>query len=100
MDPPGNLMCELRPYQKQALYWMIQMEKGQSMDETATTLHPCWEAYHLADKYTFGYLISWIHGFKLWLHCENQIVDKCIGCGCNCGCGPQFKILFNTHAHT
>ncbi|KAL2981643.1 hypothetical protein AAZX31_13G301500 [Glycine max] len=50
MDPPGNLMCELRPYQKQALYWMIQMEKGQSMDETATTLHPCWEAYHLADK--------------------------------------------------
>ncbi|RDY08011.1 DNA repair protein RAD5A, partial [Mucuna pruriens] len=50
MDPPGNLLCELRPYQKQALYWMIQMEKGQSMDETATTLHPCWEAYHLADK--------------------------------------------------
>ncbi|KAL2331966.1 hypothetical protein Fmac_019547 [Flemingia macrophylla] len=49
MDPPSNLLCELRSYQKQALYWMIQMEKGQSMDET-TTLHPCWEAYHLADK--------------------------------------------------
>ncbi|XP_027340515.1 DNA repair protein RAD5A isoform X1 [Abrus precatorius] len=50
MDPPGTLLCELRPYQKQALYWMIQMEKGRDMDETATTLHPCWEAYHLADK--------------------------------------------------
>ncbi|KAJ1401748.1 Zinc finger, RING-type [Sesbania bispinosa] len=50
MDPPGNLLCELRPYQKQALYWMIQMEKGRTMDETATTLHPCWEAYRLADK--------------------------------------------------
>lgn len=50
MDPPSNLLRELRPYQKQALYWMIQMEKGQSMDETATTLHPCWEAYRLADK--------------------------------------------------
>ncbi|XP_045804293.1 DNA repair protein RAD5A-like isoform X1 [Trifolium pratense] len=50
MDPPENLLCELRPYQKQALHWMIQMEKGQSRDETTTTLHPCWEAYRLADK--------------------------------------------------
>ncbi|KAG2371472.1 DNA repair protein [Vigna angularis] len=54
MDPPANLQCNLRPYQKQALYWMIQMEKGKCMDETATTLHPCWEAYHLADKYASG----------------------------------------------
>ncbi|KAL1298728.1 hypothetical protein HN51_043027 [Arachis hypogaea] len=50
MDPPGSLQCELRPYQKQALYWMIQMEKGRTVDGTATTLHPCWEAYRLADK--------------------------------------------------
>ncbi|RHN75397.1 putative DNA helicase chromatin remodeling SNF2 family [Medicago truncatula] len=50
MDPPGNLLCELRPYQKQALHWMVQMEKGRARDETATTLHPCWEAYRLADK--------------------------------------------------
>ncbi|KAG2674516.1 hypothetical protein I3843_13G125200 [Carya illinoinensis] len=50
MDPPCTLQCELRPYQKQALHWMIQLEKGQHMDEAATTLHPCWEAYHLADK--------------------------------------------------
>ncbi|KAJ6365476.1 hypothetical protein OIU76_030284 [Salix suchowensis] len=50
MDPPSTLQCELRPYQKQALHWMIQLEKGKCMDEAATTLHPCWEAYHLADK--------------------------------------------------
>ncbi|XAR60085.1 DNA helicase [Bertholletia excelsa] len=50
MEPPGTLQCELRPYQKQALHWMIQLEKGKDMDEGATTLHPCWEAYHLADK--------------------------------------------------
>ncbi|KAM0954805.1 hypothetical protein TB2_022918 [Malus domestica] len=50
MDPPGTLQCELRPYQKQALHWMIQLEKGHCMDEGAMTLHPCWEAYHLADK--------------------------------------------------
>ncbi|CAL9014762.1 unnamed protein product, partial [Prunus brigantina] len=50
MDPPSTLQCELRPYQKQALHWMIQLEKGQCIDEGATTLHPCWEAYRLADK--------------------------------------------------
>ncbi|XP_028777137.1 DNA repair protein RAD5A-like, partial [Neltuma alba] len=50
MDPPGSLQCELRPYQKQALHWMIQLEKGRPMDEAATTLHPCWEAYRLADE--------------------------------------------------
>lgn len=51
MDPPDALQCELRPYQKQALHWMIQLEKGKCMDEGAMTLHPCWEAYRLADKY-------------------------------------------------
>ncbi|XP_024023789.1 DNA repair protein RAD5A [Morus notabilis] len=50
MEPPGTLHCELRPYQKQALYWMTQREKGQCMDRAATTLHPCWEAYNLADN--------------------------------------------------
>ncbi|CAK9150508.1 unnamed protein product [Ilex paraguariensis] len=50
MEPPTTLQCELRPYQKQALHWMIHLEKGQHMDEAATTLHPCWDAYRLADK--------------------------------------------------
>ncbi|KAJ7981104.1 DNA/RNA helicase protein [Quillaja saponaria] len=50
MDPPVSLLCELRAYQKQALHWMIHLEKGQGVDEGATTLHPCWEAYRLADK--------------------------------------------------
>lgn len=30
---------------------MVQREKGRCMDDAATTLHPCWEAYRLADKY-------------------------------------------------
>ncbi|XP_074312449.1 DNA repair protein RAD5A [Silene latifolia] len=50
MDPPSTLQCELRSYQKQALHWMVHLEKGGTMDEAATTLHPCWEAYRLADK--------------------------------------------------
>ncbi|KAF8403208.1 hypothetical protein HHK36_011307 [Tetracentron sinense] len=50
MDPPNTLQCELRPYQKQALHWMIQLEKGGCLEEAATTLHPCWDAYRLADK--------------------------------------------------
>ncbi|CAK8535333.1 unnamed protein product [Lathyrus sativus] len=50
MEPPENLLCDLRPYQKQALHWMVQMEKGRPRDDTTTALHPCWEAYRLADK--------------------------------------------------
>ncbi|CAA7027711.1 unnamed protein product [Microthlaspi erraticum] len=50
METPDKLQCELRPYQKQALHWMTQLEKGNCTDEAATMLHPCWEAYCLADK--------------------------------------------------
>ncbi|XP_040377120.1 DNA repair protein RAD5A isoform X1 [Oryza brachyantha] len=49
-EPPDALQCDLRPYQKQALYWMMQLEKGSSSQDAATTLHPCWEAYKLEDK--------------------------------------------------
>ncbi|CAO2045986.1 unnamed protein product [Urochloa humidicola] len=49
-DPPDSLLCDLRPYQKQALHWMLQLEKGSSSQDAATTLHPCWEAYKLEDK--------------------------------------------------
>ncbi|WVZ75201.1 hypothetical protein U9M48_023282 [Paspalum notatum var. saurae] len=48
--PPDSLLCDLRPYQKQALHWMLQLEKGSSSQDAATTLHPCWEEYKLDDK--------------------------------------------------
>ncbi|KAL8480941.1 hypothetical protein ACS0TY_027455 [Phlomoides rotata] len=50
MEPPSTLLCELRSYQKQALNWMIQLERGHCVDEAAATLHPCWDAYRLADR--------------------------------------------------
>ncbi|XP_078157224.1 DNA/RNA helicase protein isoform X3 [Carex rostrata] len=54
-DAPETLQCELRPYQKQALHWMHQLEnyKGASLsssEDAATSLHPCWDAYRLADE--------------------------------------------------
>ncbi|XP_010243457.1 PREDICTED: putative SWI/SNF-related matrix-associated actin-dependent regulator of chromatin subfamily A member 3-like 2 isoform X2 [Nelumbo nucifera] len=52
-EPPPTLQCELRPYQKQALHWMIQLEKGGCLEEAATTLHPCWDAYRLTDRREF-----------------------------------------------
>ncbi|XP_066321736.1 LOW QUALITY PROTEIN: DNA repair protein RAD5A-like [Miscanthus floridulus] len=50
MAPPDSLLSDLRSYQKQALHWMLQLEKGSSSQDAATTLHPCWEAYKLEDK--------------------------------------------------
>ncbi|XP_068645752.1 DNA repair protein RAD5B [Aristolochia californica] len=50
MEPPSTLECDLRSYQKQALYWMSESEKGINVEEAAKTLHPCWEMYHINDK--------------------------------------------------
>ncbi|GER57094.1 DNA repair helicase rad5 [Striga asiatica] len=50
MEPPSSLLCDLRPYQKQALNWMVHLERGHCIDEASTTLHPCWDAYRLADR--------------------------------------------------
>ncbi|KAL7127161.1 hypothetical protein ABFS83_14G237000 [Erythranthe nasuta] len=50
MEPPGTMLCELRPYQKQALNWMIKLERGHCADDAGATLHPCWDAYRLADR--------------------------------------------------
>ena len=54
MESPSALLCDLRPYQKQALHWMVHLEKGPCVDDAATTLHPCWDAYNLADEYAFS----------------------------------------------
>ncbi|KAK1418848.1 hypothetical protein QVD17_27995 [Tagetes erecta] len=50
MDPPATLTCDLRPYQKQALYWMTESEKGVDVEKAEETLHPCWAAYHICDE--------------------------------------------------
>ncbi|XP_076943828.1 DNA repair protein RAD5B-like isoform X2 [Bidens hawaiensis] len=50
MDPPATLTCDLRPYQKQALYWMTESEKGVDVEKEEETLHPCWAAYRICDE--------------------------------------------------
>ncbi|KAL0737049.1 hypothetical protein Bca4012_013259 [Brassica carinata] len=50
MEAPSTLTCNLRPYQKQALYWMSESERGIDVDKAAETLHPCWEAYRICDE--------------------------------------------------
>ncbi|XP_015580945.2 DNA repair protein RAD5B isoform X2 [Ricinus communis] len=49
MEPPHTLMCSLRSYQKQALYWMSECEKGIDVEKAAKTLRPCWAAYRICD---------------------------------------------------
>ncbi|XP_078167711.1 helicase protein with RING/U-box domain-containing protein [Carex rostrata] len=49
-QPPSTLLCELKPYQKQALYWMSGLEQGVTVEKTSKTLHPCWSAYKFIDQ--------------------------------------------------
>ena len=65
VDPPESFLLTLRPYQKQALGWMKNMEKapGQSHSEEGSTqqngssgertlsLHPLWEEYEFPLDY-------------------------------------------------
>ncbi|PKU74958.1 DNA repair protein RAD5B [Dendrobium catenatum] len=48
--PPRTLLSNLWSYQKQALYWMSELEKGIDVEQAAKTLHPCWSAYKICDK--------------------------------------------------
>jgi DNA repair protein RAD5 len=50
-EPPSTLVSVLKPYQKEALFWMSQLEKGIDGDQAKKTLHPCWSAYKIVDKY-------------------------------------------------
>ncbi|PQM40972.1 putative SWI/SNF-related matrix-associated actin-dependent regulator of chromatin subfamily A member 3-like 3 [Prunus yedoensis var. nudiflora] len=47
---PKYSHCVLKPYQKQALYWMSELEKGIDVEKATQTLHPCWAAYHMCDE--------------------------------------------------
>ncbi|CAL9782642.1 unnamed protein product [Musa acuminata subsp. burmannicoides] len=49
-EPPCTLVSDLHPYQKQALYWMSELEKGIDVEQASKTLHPCWSAYNILDK--------------------------------------------------
>ncbi len=64
MEPPNTLQCELRSYQKQALHWMTQLQIGLARDDAADSLHPCWEAYHLAEGYSSLPFLS--YGSRAW----------------------------------
>ncbi|XP_045802956.1 DNA repair protein RAD5B-like isoform X2 [Trifolium pratense] len=46
-EAPKTLMCSLKPYQSQALYWMTEIEKGGDDENAEKNLHPCWSAYNL-----------------------------------------------------
>lgn len=43
-EPPDSFALTLRPYQKQALYWMISKEKD-TRSNREPSMHPLWEEY-------------------------------------------------------
>ncbi|KAL6653040.1 hypothetical protein ACP70R_011965 [Stipagrostis hirtigluma subsp. patula] len=49
-EPPSTLVSVLKPYQKQALFWMSKLEKGMDSNEATKTLDPCWSSYKIADR--------------------------------------------------
>ena len=44
-DPPDTFAMQLRPYQKQALHWMVSKEKDEKDESAGQSMHPLWEEY-------------------------------------------------------
>ncbi|CAK7200827.1 DNA helicase rad5 [Sporothrix eucalyptigena] len=44
-EPPDTFALTLRPYQKQALHWMLSKEKDESGEDRGESMHPLWEEY-------------------------------------------------------
>lgn len=44
-EPADTFAMDLRPYQKQALYWMIAKEKDEKSSRGEVSMHPLWEEY-------------------------------------------------------
>ncbi|MCJ1407574.1 DNA helicase rad5 [Ptychographa xylographoides] len=44
-EPANTFVMDLRKYQKQALYWMMQKEKDEKADQQEQSMHPLWEEY-------------------------------------------------------
>lgn len=44
-EPADTFAMELRPYQKQALFWMMAKEKDEKEEGKEISMHPLWEEY-------------------------------------------------------
>ncbi|KAK3339998.1 RAD5-like protein [Lasiosphaeria hispida] len=49
-EPVDTFAMELRPYQKQALHWMMAKEKDERNKEREMSMHPLWEEYSWPTK--------------------------------------------------
>ncbi|KAI1121362.1 DNA repair protein rad-5 [Nemania abortiva] len=44
-EPAETFAMNLRPYQKQSLYWMLAKERDEKNEARETSMHPLWEEY-------------------------------------------------------
>ncbi|KAI3336969.1 DNA repair protein RAD5 [Xylariaceae sp. AK1471] len=44
-EPADTFAMNLRPYQKQSLYWMLAKEKDEKNETREASMHPLWEEY-------------------------------------------------------
>lgn len=49
-EPADTFAMDLRPYQKQSLYWMLSKEKDQKNEDRGVSMHPLWEEYSWPTK--------------------------------------------------
>ncbi len=68
------ILCKCKVCYSLVAYWMTQLEIGLAREDAADTLHPCWEAYHLAEGYSSLPFLS--YGSRAW----KGFISLCTGC--------------------
>ena len=64
-NPADAFALDLRPYQKQALHWLVNKEMNHS-DRENVSMHPLWEEYHWPVKDQDDQDIPPVEGFNLF----------------------------------
>ncbi|KAI9777835.1 MAG: DNA helicase rad5 [Geoglossum umbratile] len=49
-EPADTFAMDLRPYQKQALHWMLEKERDEKAEHKQESMHPLWEDYSFPTK--------------------------------------------------
>jgi len=111
MQPAETFVLDLRKYQKQALYWMVNKEKDQKSENKELSMHPLWEEYHwptkdaedkdlpvVADQSSF-----YVNPYSGELSLEFPIQEQnCLGgiLADEMGLGKTIEMLSLIHTHT
>ncbi|TAQ90264.1 hypothetical protein B7494_g1429 [Chlorociboria aeruginascens] len=110
-EPAETFAMDLRPYQKQALHWMMSKEKDEKDANREVSMHPLWEEYEwpckdMEDKdvvQVIGQSKFYVNPYSGELSLEFPVQEQnCLGgiLADEMGLGKTIEMMSLIHSHT